>query len=60
LIKFFTKDGSFWITSAQDIENNKKTKDGAIIDENSDNYDNGVWIVVKSVKTNNNKVHQKI
>jgi len=55
LIKFFTKDGSFWITSAQDIENNKKTKDGAIIDENSDNYDNGVWIVVKSVKTNNNK-----
>jgi pSer/pThr/pTyr-binding forkhead associated (FHA) protein len=55
LFKFFTKDGSFWITSTQDIENNKKTKDGAILDENSEGYDNGVWIVVKSIKPNNNK-----
>jgi hypothetical protein len=55
LIKLMTKDGDFWVTSCQEPGSDKVNKENANLDENRENLDNDLWLVVKSIKANNNK-----
>ena len=52
-MKLLYKDGNFWIGSCYEGKPKKSDKNGRL-EEDLENIDDNIWVVVKSLKINNN------